>query len=147
MKDSHIFISLIILFSHFCCKEYSSAPMPEVPTPVPFMEVRMQCTDLVSIGGQLNVVIRSQAEYDSLTYERFQKPLDDYWKTNYESVLNSQKQRYPGLSDSAYAVLVRRVFYSFPPFRGTDSCSNPSINFNPDCSIGYKFLMTAIREK
>lgn len=136
MKRFHILILLIILFLHFSCKDKSSTSFPEIPFPVPFTEVLMQCADLVSMGDQLEVVIRSQAEFDSLIEARFQKPLDLYWNEHYASVLNLVKQRYPGLSDSAYARLVRQVFYSFLPFKGTDSCNHPSINFNEFILLG-----------
>lgn len=137
MRQFHIFIAFTILFLHFSCKENSTTPIPEEPTPVSFTEVRMECTDLVSMGGTLNAVIKSRPEFDSLIYQLFQKPLDEYWNLHYESILNSQKQRYPGLSDSEYVLLVRRVFYSVLPFRGTDSCRNPYIDFNHYTLLGH----------
>lgn len=85
--------------------------------------------DKVSIGGSLQVIVNTQATYDSLIHARFQKPLDDYWKANYDTVLNDVRRNHPELSDSEYAVLVKQVFYSTLPFMGTETCSQLAIDF------------------
>ena len=123
---------LIILF--YSCNSTS----PEVPNAIPYEETQMEGMDKVSIGGELEVVIKSQKEYDELIYQRFQKPLDDYWNANYESVLQSVKQQNPGLTDEEYEDLVRQVFYSVLPFRGTENYTHPVINFSKYTLLGQE---------
>ncbi len=103
---------------------------------IQFEEIQMQGMDKVSIGGKLEVVINSQEEYEELIYKRFQKPLDDYWNANYESVLQSVKENNPGLMDEEYEELVREIFYSTLPFRGTENYTHPQINFNQYTLLG-----------
>lgn len=103
---------------------------------IPFEEIQMQGMDRVSIGGKLEVVINSQEEYEELIYQRFQKPLDDYWNTNYQSVLQTVKEQNPGLTDEEYEELVREIFYSTLPFKGTENYIHPKINFNQYTLLG-----------
>ena len=103
---------------------------------IPITEVLMSCLDRVSIGDNLQTVIRNQLQYDSLKYVRFQKPLDDYWNANFPSVLASIKQSRPGLSDSQYDSIARYIMYSVAPFRGTDTCSQTSIDFSKFTLLG-----------
>jgi len=102
-----------------------------------YAEVDMQFMDLVSSGGTTEVVVRTQAQYDSLVYRRFTKPLQDYWNANYDTVLYYVRRNNPGLSDFAYTVLVREAFYQFPPFRGTENCSRPYIDFTHFTLLGF----------
>ena len=103
---------------------------------IAFEEIQMQGMDRVSIGGKLEVVINSQEEYEELIYQRFQKPLDDYWNTNYQSVLQTVKEQNPGLTDEEYEELVREIFYSTLPFKGTENYIHPKINFNQYTLLG-----------
>jgi len=103
---------------------------------IPFEEIQMDGMDKVSIGGKLEVVINSQEEYEEIIYQRFQKPLDDYWNANYESVLQSVKQNNPGLTDEEYEELVREIFYSTLPFKGTENYTHPKVNFNQYTLLG-----------
>jgi len=96
----------------------------------------MECIDMVSRGGTMQAVINTEAEYDSLISARFREPLQDYWNANYDSVLAYVRANNPGLSDSVYALLVRQIFYSFLPFRGTDTCSQPTIDFTSYTLLG-----------
>jgi hypothetical protein len=137
MRSIHVYIAIPILFIFFGCKQNSTSLSTSEPTPVPFTEVQMECTDLVSMSSKLEATIRSQGAYESYIFKQFTIPLRDYWNANYESVLNSMKQRYPGLSDTEYEALVREVFYSILPFRGTDSCCNPVIDFDHYTLLGY----------
>ncbi len=104
--------------------------------PVPYTETAMPCMDLVTPGGGPPVAVRTQASYDSLFSARVQKPLDDYWKANYDSTLSYLKRNHPGLSDSEYAVRVRQIFYSLGPFRGTESCTDPVVDFSRQYLLG-----------
>lgn len=103
---------------------------------IPFEKIQMQGMDRVSIGGKLEVVINSQEEYEDLIYKRFQKPLDDYWNANYESVLQSVVEQNPGLTDEEYEELVREIFYSTLPFMGTKNYTHPQIDFNQYTLLG-----------
>ncbi len=109
---------------------------PTEPISLSYTEILQTCMDKVSIGDKLQTIVNTQATYDSLIYARFQKPLDDYWSANYDTVLYYVRQNHPGLSDSEYAVLVRQVFYSTLPFMGTDTCSQPAINFQRYTLLG-----------
>ena len=106
----------------------------------PAVEVIMDCLDRVSIGGTVQAVVNSQSEYDQLIYDRFTRPLQEYWNANYDSTLAQIRRRYPGLSDEEYARLVRQAFYSSFPFRGTDSCSTPAIDFTNFTLLGIDAL-------
>lgn len=99
-------------------------------------EVFLTCVDMVTTGGALEVVINSQQEYDQLIFQRFTKPLQDYWNANYPSVLRSITNRYPGLTDQQYADSVRRILYSVLPFRGTEKCSHPGFDFSRYTLLG-----------
>ena len=121
-----MFISLTFLLG---CNDNVDVVTIPVPITLQTTSVSLACIDHVSIGGRLNKAIRTQAEYDSLIYQYYQKRLDDYWNANYQSILHEVMVEYPGLSDSEYAVLVRNVFYSALPFAGTENCSFPSIDF------------------
>lgn len=103
---------------------------------VHFNEIQMEGMDKVSIGGNLEVVVRTQEEYEKIIYQRFQKPLDEYWNENYESVLQSVKEQNPGLTDEEYENMVKQVFYSVLPFRGTENYTHPRINFNQYTLLG-----------
>jgi hypothetical protein len=103
---------------------------------IAFEEIQMQGMDRVSIGGKLEVVINSPKEYEELIYQRFQKPLDDYWNDNYESVLQSVKEQNPGLTDKEYEELVRKIFYSTLPFMGTENYTHSQIDFNQYTLLG-----------
>ncbi len=97
---------------------------------VSFIEVFMNCMDRVSICGTTTAVITTQASFDSLRYEKFQKPLDDYWNRNYDTALYYAKRNNPGLSDWQYAEIAKGYIYEALPFRGTDTCHDAVIDFN-----------------
>ncbi len=118
------------LFSH--CDLNSS----EETTIIPYEEILMECMDMVSIGGKFEAVINSQEEYEKLIYDRFQMPLDYYWDTNYDATLQFVQQQYPGLTDEEYERLVLEMFYSALPFKGTENCSHPEINFDKYTLLG-----------
>jgi len=99
-------------------------------------EVVLSCIDLVTVGGTLQTIINSQRDYDQLIFDRFTKPLQDYWNANYASILQSVQTRYPGLTDQQYADSVREIFYSVYPFRGTDNCSHPIFDFRRYTLLG-----------
>ncbi len=98
--------------------------------------VELACMDRVSIGGTVRAVVRTQEEYEALIHQRFTKPLQDYWDAHYDSVLARQMERYPGLTPEEYEDLVRAVFYSVLPFRGTEGCEHPEIDFATHTLIG-----------
>jgi hypothetical protein len=99
-------------------------------------EVSMTGMDKVSMGGGLQVVIRTQAEYDRLVYDRYTKPLQDYWDKYYASILESVKSNYPNRSDSEYVVRVKQVFYSALPFKGTEGYVHPTFDFSKYTLLG-----------
>ena len=127
MKRIIFYFDIVLILSFCGCK--SDNPNSISSEYIQYSEILMKCMDLVSIGGKMEVVVNSQTEYDSLIYARFTKPLQDYWNAYYDSTLLYVRQNTPGLSDSEYALLVRNIFYSVLPFKGTDSCSHPSIDF------------------
>jgi hypothetical protein len=102
----------------------------------PYTEILMECMDIVSLGGKFEVTVNSDSEYEDLIYTRFQKPLDDYWNAHYNSILQSVKTRYPGLTDEEYEELVRETFYNFLPFKGTENWSPPKIDFSKYTLLG-----------
>jgi hypothetical protein len=123
---AYILILLIVL----SCKKSSLEPVYEKPVVIYFEEVSMECMDKVSNCGSFQVVVNTQEEYDQLYKDRFTTPLENYWNKHYYSVLSSMKVRYPGLTQAEYDDLVREVFYSTLPFKGTDSCNHPVIDFS-----------------
>lgn len=99
-------------------------------------EILLEGMDQVTSGGNLQVVINTQAEYETLIYNRYTKPLQEYWNAHYLSILQSVKNNHPNLSDSEYTVLVKNVFYSVYPFRGLEGYSHPSIDFSRYTLLG-----------
>ena len=93
-------------------------------------EISMEAMDKVTIGGNLQVVINSQSEYDTLIYYRFTKPLKDYWDRNIDEVINILKTRYPNLTEQAYADSAKKLMYELPPLMGTENAAHPKIDFN-----------------
>ena len=130
----HFLYNILLLLTLSGC--WSQSENLTIPETVQHSEIFMGCMDMVSQGGQLQVAINTQPAYDSLIYARFQKPLDDYWRDNYDSVLYHVRENHPALSDSEYAILVRDVFYQLLPFRGTDSCTQPTIDFRKFTMLG-----------
>ena len=96
----------------------------------------MQCMDVVSMGGELQVVVRTEEEYQELISSRFQGPLDQYWAENYPRVRASVEQRYPNQSSEWYEAKAREIFYSAYPFRGTENCSHPEVDFSRHSLLG-----------
>jgi hypothetical protein len=133
---------IIILLLSGCDKNTSpvqSGDLPSKPdsnstprdsTVLQSTEVLMGCMDLVTSGGILQAVIRSQSQYDSIIYARFRKPLDDWWNANYPTVLSYVKQQYPNLSDAQCDSIAIIRMYTFAPVRGTDTCTQPTIDFS-----------------
>ena len=99
-------------------------------------EILMEGMDIVSMGGNLKVVVNSQEDYDKLIYNRYTKPLQDYWNANYESILQSVKNKYPNRSDQEYAELVKAEFYKLFPFKGTENYTHPTIDFSKYTLLG-----------
>jgi hypothetical protein len=139
MKSTYLVIVLLTLSFEGC-----SDLGPELGTG--YQEVFLICVDKVSMGGTLQAVIRSQEEYDRLILDRFTKPLQDYWNENYQSVLEIVRRRYPGLTEQQYADSVRRIFYSTPPFMGTENCSHPSFDFAKYALLGQDSHGTGCRQ-
>src|ERR1039458_5686362 len=121
---------IIILLLSGCDKNTSPVQSGDLPTKpdsnstprdssvLQSTEVPMGCMDIVSSGGTLHAVIRTQTQYDSIIYVRFRKPLDDWWNANYPTVLSSVKQQYPNLSDAECDSIARIRMYTFAPVRG-----------------------------
>ncbi len=102
----------------------------------PFERILMECMDAVSIGGTLEAVARTQEEYEQLILERFQQPLDDYSNANYDRVKQGVLDRNPGIDDEECEQRVREIFYSVYPFRGTEDCTFPEIDFETFTLLG-----------
>lgn len=124
-------ISLFLLAFSGCSDDGSLTSEPFT-----FEVITMDCMDLVSKGGMMQEVIRTQAEFDSLWHKRFVAPLDEFWTRNYDSVLASVKQKNPGHTDVEYEEMVRKSFYSSLPFRGTEGCTQPQIDFERYTLLG-----------
>jgi hypothetical protein len=138
-----IFLSTLIFLISGCNTSFDS--IEAEPFSEPFTEIDMDVMDMVSYGGYFEVTVNSDSEYEELIYTRFQKPLDDYWNAHYNSVLQSMRTRYPGLTDEEYEELVREVFYSILPFRGTENWSPPKIDFSKYTLLGQDAHSTGCR--
>ncbi len=123
-----ILLMAMVLF--WSCNQNSTGP------DLTDTEILLEGMDQVTSGGNLQVVINTQAEYETLIYNRYTKPLQEYWNAHYPSVLQSVKNNHPNLSDSEYTVLVKNVFYSVYPFRGLEGYSHPSIDFSKYTLLG-----------
>lgn len=130
-RSSIIISTSVLLFSYINCSLIESEEEQ-----IPFLQMEQQCMDKVSNGGTLNVVIRNQTQYDHLIYNRFEKPLADYWNTHYESVFQSVIEQHFGLTVKQYDSLVSLIFYSSLPFKGTENCSHPEIDFSKSTLLG-----------
>jgi hypothetical protein len=102
----------------------------------PYTPTKMEGMDIVTIGDNFEVTIRSDSEYQNLIFQRFQKPLDDFWNANYDRILQSIKTQNPGLTDEKYEQLVKDVFYDTLPFRGTENWLPPKIDFSKYIILG-----------
>lgn len=107
-------------------------------------QIFLDCIDRVPTGD-LEVVVESQSQYEQLIFLRFTKPLQDYWNAHYDSTLARIKRRYPGLTDQQYADSVRKIFYSQYPFKGTENCSHPTIDFSKHTLLGQKTFAAGCR--
>lgn len=146
--DGGVGLSDAVSILKFLFGSYSYVPGPQVedsPTrcteppgllPVPFDRIALPCIDMVSPGFRLGVVARTQEEYDRLIYEKFERRLEEYWEKNYPSVKESLRRRHPDISDDELEDLVREYFYSTYPFRGTEDCTLPEIDFSQYSLIG-----------
>jgi hypothetical protein len=102
-----------------------------------YTQITLDCIDKVTFGARLKVVINSQAEYEKLTYDYFQKPLDEWRERNYPSILEYIKRDNPGLTDQEYARLAEEELYKYLPFMGTKNCLQPAIDFSTFTLLGY----------
>ncbi|MFZ2322183.1 MAG: hypothetical protein WAV89_00660 [Ignavibacteriaceae bacterium] len=109
---------------------------PEESSQISYQEIQMDGLDKFFVGGQLEAVITSQSQYDSLIYSRFQKPLADYWTANYEAMLEYVKIQNPGLTENEYKALVKEIFFSSWPFEGTENYTHPQIDFSKYTLLG-----------
>ena len=128
----HITLISLFLLAFSGCSDDGSL----TSEPFTFEVITMDCMDLVSNGGMMQEVIRTQAEFDSLWRKRFVAPLDAYWNANYDSVLASVKRNNPGRTDAEYEEMVRKIFYSSLPFLGTEGCTRPQIDFDRYMLLG-----------
>lgn len=128
----HITLISLFLLAFSGCSDDGSL----TSEPFTFEVITMDCMDLVTNGGMMQVVIHTQAEFDSLWRKRFVEPLDAYWNANYDSVLTSVKRNNPGRTDAEYEEMVRKIFYSVLPFRGTEGCTQPQIDFDRYMLLG-----------
>lgn len=131
ISDFKIFLTLATLFLFSSCDPTSSEDIP-----VPYEEIHLSCIDQVSFGSALEVVVNSQEEYEELIYQQFQKPLDLYWDRWYESTLQLVKEQNPGLTELEYEKLARELIYQAYPFKGTENCSHPEIDFSRYTLLG-----------
>jgi hypothetical protein len=99
--------------------------------------VTLECIDAVSWGGEFSVVVNSQTEYDSLTYELFQRPLDEWREENLPTILETVRRDYPNLPDSAQRRIAEERLYEYAPFLRTRGCEQPVIDFTKFTLLGY----------
>ena len=136
MKRFFILILSIFILSLNNCKLSNESINVNDFESVFYEEILMEGMDIVTMGGSLEVVVNSQSEYEQLIYDRFEKPLQDYWDANYDTLLKSVKENNPGLTDEEYKDLVREIFYSIYPFKGTENYNHPSIDFSKYTLLG-----------
>ena len=127
----HKYFLVIFILISSGCEDANESIIDIIPD-----QIDMICMDIVSMGGTLNAVIRTQQEYEEIIEQRFDIPLQTYWDGNYESVLSNIMDRNPGLSAYEYEEMVREVFYTYLPFRGTDECEHPTIDFGAYTLLG-----------
>jgi hypothetical protein len=118
------------------CFVHTYVKVPTSPRPIPFTNISVDCINRVSSGGYWKGVVNTQLEYDNLIYKMFQQPLDEYWNSNFENMLEHAKEEYPGLTDSEYVEIVTKRFYEIPPFLGTANCTIPTIDFSHYTLLG-----------
>jgi hypothetical protein len=129
--NSQPIILIIIALVAWGCNDHETDVKESVD------EITMDGMDQVTKGGgTLQVVVRSQEEYDTLIYDRYTRPLQEYWDKYYASTLESIKSRYPNRSDLEYAELVKQSFYSVYPFKGTEGYAHPKIDFSQYSLLG-----------
>ena len=129
-------ILISFAFSLFLLISGCDSISPEESNQIPYQKITIDGLDKFFVGGQLEAVITSQSQYDSLMYYRFHKPLADYWNANYESVLEYVKIQNPGLTEDEYKSLVKEIFYSSWPFKGTENYTRTDIDFSEYTLLG-----------
>lgn len=128
--------------SKFCFLSFSLIPgcdntiAPEESNQIPYQKIQMEGLYKFIVGGKFQAIITSQSQYDSLIYYRFQKPLSDYWNTNYETLLTYVKEQNPGLTESEYKTIVKKIFFTSWPFEDTENYTHPKIDFSKYTLLG-----------
>jgi len=121
-------ISFVVCIS---CEDGHDPILKSDPIPVD-----MQCMDLVTMGGSLSAVVRSLQAYRYIYAERFTDPLQAYWDEHYANTYSTIVEMNPGLTPDVYDMMVHESFYSTLPFRGTEDCLEPIIDFDTYTLLG-----------
>jgi hypothetical protein len=119
------------------CDPGGTGPYVPLTSVTPTTQVSLECIDAVWWGGELKVVVNSQREYDALTYELFQRPLNEWREEAFPTILESVRRDYPGLPDSAQLRIAEERLYEYLPFLGTKGCKQPAIDFTTCTLLGY----------
>ncbi len=127
---------LIFLFGIIAFVGCNTTEVDSFKKEIPFEQIALDCIDRVSIGGQFQVIVDSEEEYQNLIYQKYQRILDIYWDTHYQSILDFIKSIYPGLTDAQYEDSVHTVIYSTMPFMVTLDCTLPEIDFSKHTLLG-----------
>lgn len=114
----------------------------------PYTRITVDCIDGATAGGgpTHGWVIRTQAEYDTLIYEEYQKILDTYRSAWYPDILADVRRDYPGLSAEESARIAEERLYQFAPFLWTKGCTNPPIDFSSLTLLGYGVHSSGCRQ-
>ncbi len=106
------------------------------PPTIPYERIELKCVDMVSPGSMLTVVVRTEKEYEAFITERYTEPLQKYWDWHYPEILKTQKTRFPDKSNAEYQKMASDIIYEALPFRGTENCSHPIIDFQKYTLLG-----------
>jgi hypothetical protein len=75
-------------------------------------------------------------EYVTLKRVQFDEKLQEWWDANYPGILARQRALYQGLTEAEYEQLARAEVYRYLPFRGTEDCLHPEIDFSMYTLLG-----------
>ncbi|MBN2572010.1 MAG: hypothetical protein JXA68_07775 [Ignavibacteriales bacterium] len=129
-------INLLFVFLFSILFSSCDLIVPEDFEKISYQQIEMKCMDLVSIGDKLQTIIFSQSDYYNLIYQRFTKPLQDYWTRALQCTIENIRNMYPNLTEQEILNKAIDIIYSYAPFYGTKDCEHPTIDFNRYTLLG-----------